>query len=87
MSTTFRKMDAQLKTWRDKIDRLAGPGAQAETPTQRIDELRALHAAALKEYTGFRAADAEERAGLKPRTVLAWNALATAIRSPKPASS
>jgi len=87
MSTTFRKMDAQLKTWLDKIERLAGPGSRVDAPTQRIDELRALHAAALKEYTGFRAADADGRVSLKPRTVLAWNALAAALRSPKPASS
>ena len=91
MSTTVRKMDAQLKTWHEKIDRLAAqnpPSAAANglESTGRIDELRALHAAALTEFTGFRVADAAERAILKPQTVVAWNALAAAIRTPKPTS-
>ncbi len=89
MSTTIRKMHTQLKTWREKIDRLAArdarSGAQADSSSaQRIEELKALYAAALKEFTGFRTADAEGRASLKPRTVSAWNALAAACRSPKP---
>ena len=54
-------------------------------PAGRITELRSLHATALKEFTVFRAADAEERANLKPRTVVAWNALAAAVKRPKPA--
>ena len=89
MSTTIRKMDTQLKTWRDRIERQAAQDPQrgvpaGVTPTQHFDKLRALHAAALKEFTGFRAADAEARADLKPRTVKAWNALAAAVKSPRP---
>lgn len=91
MSTTVRKLDTQLKTWRDRIENLAaqGPqaGAAADTGSpQRIAELRALHAAALVEFTGFRGANAAQRAILKPQTVVAWNALAAAIRTQRPAT-
>lgn len=90
MSTTLRKMDTQLNTWLARIERMAARTPSPDAPADslrdgRVTELRALHAAALKEFTGFRAADAEERANLKPRTVVAWNALAAAIKRPKPA--
>jgi hypothetical protein len=86
MSTTFRKMDKQLTTWSNRIERLATqPVETAGTPTpQRIGELREMHAAALTAFTGFRAADAEARAGLKPQTVLVWNRLAAAVKTPRP---
>ena len=91
MSNTFRKMDTQLKTWRERIELMAardpqsGDHAGAPSP-QRIAELRALHAAAQTAFTGFRTAAADERAGLKPQTVLVWNALAAAVKTPKPAN-
>ena len=90
MSTTLRKMDTQLNTWLARIERMAARTASPDSPADavpagRITELRALHATALKEFTVFRAADAEERANLKPRTVVAWNALAAAVKRPKPA--
>lgn len=89
MSTTIRKMDTQLKTWRNRIERLAAQDPQRDvpagvTPDQHFDKLRALHATALTEFTSFRAADAAARADLKPRTVKAWNALAAAVKIPKP---
>lgn len=89
MSTTVRRLDTQLKTWRDRIEKLAaqGPPAGATTDAgsaQHIAKLRALHAAALVEFTGFRGADAAQRAILKPQTVVAWNALAAAIKTPRP---
>jgi len=69
MSTTLRKMDTQLKTWLARIDRMAARTATPDSPADavpagRITELRSLHATALKEFTVFRAADAEERANL-----------------------
>ncbi|MBK6733661.1 MAG: hypothetical protein IPG61_06150 [bacterium] len=90
MSTTLRKMDTQLKSWLARIEDMAArtppPDATAEALTsRRVTELRALHATALTEFTGFRAARDEERAALKPRTVVAWNALAAALKRPKPA--
>ena len=89
MNTTIKKMDTQLKTWRDRIERLAAQDPQrgvpaGVTPAQHFDKLRALHAAALKEFNSFRVANAEARADLKPQTVKAWNALATAVKRPKP---
>jgi len=86
MSTTFRKMDKQLKTWRDRIEwQAAQPVETVGTPSaQRIAELRAMHEAALTAFTGFRAADADARAGLKPQTVLVWNTLAAAVKTPRP---
>ena len=86
MSTTFRKMDKQLTTWSNRIERLATqPVETAGTPTpQRIDELRALHTAAVTAFTGFRAADAEARVGLRPQTVIVWNALADAVKTSRP---
>lgn len=91
MSTTAKRLDTQLKTWRDRIEHLAAQGPQAGAPAgagspQRIAELRALHSAALAEFTGFRKADAAQRVILKPQTLVAWNALAAAIRTQRPAT-
>ena len=90
MGRTVRKLNTQLKTWRDRIETLADQGLQPATAAEsnsppRIAELRALHATALREFTGFRLADAAQRVILKPQTVVAWNALAAAIRIRKPA--
>lgn len=91
MGRTVRKLNTQLKTWRDRIENLAAQGQQPDTAAeanspQRIAELRALHATALTEFTGFRRADVAQRVILRPQTVVAWNALAAAIRTRKPAT-
>lgn len=89
MSTTARQLNTQLKTWRDRIEDLAAQGLQHGAAAgagslERVAELRALHTAALAAFTGFRKADAAQRAILRPQTVVAWNALAAAIRTPRP---
>lgn len=80
---TFRTMDRQLATWSERIERMADASPEAPT-AERIDELRALHTAAHTAFAGFREASVEARVGLRPQTVLVWNALAAAVRTQRP---
>ena len=91
MKKTVKMMDARLEIWGAKIENLGQPSrrpavaAGAGAPLD-IKALRALHAAAVAEFSTFRVANTAERARLKPQTVMAWNKLAAAVRNLTPAT-
>jgi hypothetical protein len=91
MEAAVEKMEAQLKLWDMKIDKLAAKtlkvGAQASfEELMYIDELKALRAIALSRYDEFRVAAAGDtrRAHLKAEMKSAWNELDAAFKNPKP---
>jgi hypothetical protein len=89
VDATVEKMEAQLRLWGVKIDRLA-----AKTETGRVqarldalmyvDELKALHAIAKSRLDEFRAAGATERARLEAEMKSAWEELDAAFKNPRP---
>jgi hypothetical protein len=89
MEAALEVMEAQLKVWGTKIDKLAaktlkaGARARFEDLTH-IDELKALHAIAHSKLTEFKAATGTKRARLKAELKSAWDDLNAAFTDPMP---
>jgi hypothetical protein len=82
-------MEAQLKLWGLKIDRLAAKtqaiGVQARFESlMYVDELKALRAIAQSKLDESRAAGGAEQARLKVELKSAWDELSAAFQNPKP---
>ena len=92
MEAAVKTMEAQLKLWGLKIDRLAtktqAVGVQARFDAlMYVDELKALRAIAQSKLDEFRAAGGAEQARLKVELKSAWDELDAAFENPKPPPS
>jgi len=82
-------MEAQLKRWGLKIDRLAAKAEIVGIKTgfdtlMHIDELKALHAIAEAKFLEFKVAGDASRARLETEVTHAGNDLEAAINRPMP---
>ena len=89
MEASVQKIEAQLRLWSSKIDRLAAETHIAGTRSgfdalTYIDELKALHAIAQATFDEYRAAEEMERTDLYVALKRAGDELAAAFRTPKP---
>jgi hypothetical protein len=87
MEPVLEQMEAQLKVWRLKIDRLAvkTDGVQTSFDTLlHIDELKALHAIAQSKFIQFKAAGDPSRARLETEMTNAWKDLEATFKKPIP---
>jgi hypothetical protein len=88
MDAAVEKVEAQLKLWGTKIDRLADKAQRVGARTRfedllYIDELKALHVIAQAKLDGFKAAGAAQRAVLKAGMKTAWEELDAAFKNPR----
>jgi hypothetical protein len=89
MEQVAKTMEAQLKRWGLKIDRLAAKteivGVKTGFDTlMHIDELKALHAIAKAKLLELKAAGDKSRARLETEMTNAGNDLEAAINRPMP---
>jgi hypothetical protein len=81
----MRKMEAQLKVWDAKIEKLAAKAEEAHGRARidfqyHVDDLKVRRAVAETRLVELRAAGAEEQEGVEVGLEIAWNELETAIK-------
>lgn len=86
MEAAMERMEAQLRNWHLKIDRLAAAIQVAGVPVDfealvYIDELKALHAIARSKLDQFKAAESTERGHLETGMRSAWSDLEEALEN------
>lgn len=87
MGSNLEKMEAQLKTWDAKFNRLNRKDQDAEAEAQprieyhkRVNMIKAKRAAAQAKFEEFKAAGGEKWNSLKDGIEAAWKDLETAFK-------
>jgi len=89
MELAVEKMEAQLKRWSLKIEKLAAKTQRAGVRARFdalmcIDELKAAHAVAQSKLIEFKAVEETSRARLGAELKSAWNDLDAAFKNLRP---